>query len=73
MLSDNVYGNQAQDAERRDYTNNALYYDPVHERLIDYHNGLSDLRNRVVRIIGDAEARYREDPVRILRALRFQA
>lgn len=73
VLSDNVYGNQAQDAERRDYTINALYYDPVHERLIDYHNGLSDLRNRVVRIIGDAEARYREDPVRILRALRFQA
>lgn len=73
VLSDNVYGNQAQDAERRDFTINALYYDPVREEVIDYHNGLEDIRNRVVHIIGDAEARYREDPVRILRALRFQA
>lgn len=73
VLSDNVYGNQAQDAERRDFTINALYYDPVRDELIDYHNGLNDIRNRVVHIIGDAEPRYREDPVRILRALRFQA
>lgn len=73
VLSDNVYGTQAEDAERRDFTINALYYDPVHEELIDYHNGLSDIRQRVVQIIGDAGARYREDPVRILRALRFQA
>ena len=73
VLSDNVYGNQAQDAERRDFTINALYYDPIREEVIDYHNGLSDIRQRVVHIIGDAEARYREDPVRILRALRFQA
>lgn len=73
VLSDNVYGTQAEDAERRDFTINALYYDPVREELIDYHNGLSDIRQRVVQIIGDAGARYREDPVRILRALRFQA
>lgn len=73
VLSDNVYGTQAQDAERRDFTINALYYDPIREELIDYHNGLNDIRNRIVRIIGNAEARYREDPVRILRALRFQA
>lgn len=73
VLSDNVYGTQAEDAERRDFTINALYYDPVREEVIDYHNGLSDIRQRVVHIIGDAVARYREDPVRILRALRFQA
>ncbi|SUA54449.1 Poly(A) polymerase precursor [Oligella urethralis] len=73
VLSDNVYGNQAQDAERRDFTINSLYYDPIREELIDYHNGLHDIRHRIVRIIGDAEARYREDPVRLLRALRFQA
>lgn len=73
VLSDNVYGTQAQDAERRDFTINALYYDPVREEVIDYHNGLYDIRHRIVHIIGDAEARYREDPVRILRALRFQA
>ncbi|KGF26278.1 polynucleotide adenylyltransferase PcnB [Oligella urethralis] len=73
VLSDNVYGNQAQDAERRDFTINALYYDPIAKTLIDYHHGLHDIRHRLVRIIGDAEARYREDPVRLLRALRFQA
>jgi len=73
VLSDNVYGTQAQDAERRDFTINALYYDPVREELIDYHDGLSDIRQRVVQIIGNTEERYREDPVRILRALRFQA
>lgn len=73
ILNDNVYGNQIQDAERRDFTLNALYYDPIRKELIDYHNGLQDIRQRVIRIIGDAEARYREDPVRILRAIRFQA
>ncbi|MDO5667531.1 MAG: polynucleotide adenylyltransferase PcnB [Alcaligenaceae bacterium] len=73
VLSDNVYGTQAQDAERRDFTINALYYDPIREEVIDYHNGLQDIRQRVVHIIGDAEARYREDPVRMLRAIRFQA
>lgn len=73
VLSDNVYGNIAQDAERRDFTINALYYDPIRQEVIDYHNGLRDILNREVHIIGDAVERYREDPVRILRALRFQA
>ena len=54
VLSDNVYGNIAQDAERRDFTINALYYDPIRQEVIDYHNGLRDILNREVHIIGDA-------------------
>lgn len=73
LLRDNDYGELKDDAKRRDFTLNALYYDPTTETVIDYHNGFDDLKNRVVRIIGDAETRYREDPVRMLRAMRFAA
>lgn len=73
ILRDNVFGTQKQDAERRDFTINALYYDPLKQEIIDFHNGVADLKNHVIRMIGDPEQRYREDPVRMLRALRFQA
>jgi len=73
ILRDNVFGNQEQDAERRDFTMNALFYDPTTQTVIDYHGGVADLQNRVVRMIGDPEVRYREDPVRMLRAVRFSA
>lgn len=73
LLRDNVYGDLASDALRRDFTINALYFDPVSETLIDFTNGLSDIKSRTLRIIGNAEDRYREDPVRMLRAARFAA
>ncbi|HEU0200914.1 MAG TPA: polynucleotide adenylyltransferase PcnB [Burkholderiaceae bacterium] len=73
VLADNVFGQQHEDAARRDFTINAMYYDPTHEVLLDYHDGLRDTRGRRVRVIGDPEARYREDPVRMLRAVRFAA
>jgi poly(A) polymerase len=73
VLRDNIYGTREDDAIRRDFTVNALYYDPSGETILDYHNGLRDLRQKTVRIIGDARARYREDPVRMLRAVRFAA
>lgn len=73
ILRDNLFGTQMEDAARRDFTLNALYYDPLNEVVIDYHNGVSDLKNRVVRMIGDPEVRYREDPIRMLRAMRFAA
>ncbi len=73
MLRDNVWGPQIDDAARRDFTVNAMYYDPLAELVVDYHNGLRDARKRVLRMIGDPLARYREDPVRIVRAVRFAA
>ncbi|HUH40279.1 MAG TPA: polynucleotide adenylyltransferase PcnB [Castellaniella sp.] len=73
ILRDNEFGSHAEDAARRDFTINALYYDPLKEEVIDFHQGVADLKNRVVRMIGDPETRYREDPVRMLRALRFAA
>jgi poly(A) polymerase len=73
VVRDNVYGTREDDAIRRDFTVNALYYDPSSESILDYHNGLRDLKRKSVRIIGDARARYREDPVRMLRAARFAA
>lgn len=73
ILRDNVFGTQKEDAARRDFTVNALYYDPIKQEVVDFHNGVADLKNRVIRMIGDPETRYREDPVRMLRALRFQA
>jgi poly(A) polymerase len=73
VLRDNVWGPQVEDAARRDFTINAMYYDPARQLLIDYHGGLTDLRAKLLRIIGDPESRYREDPVRILRAVRFAA
>ncbi len=73
VLRDNVFGNREQDAARRDFTINALYYDPATETVLDFHRGAADLKRKSVRMIGDAEPRYREDPVRMLRAVRFAA
>ncbi|WP_428507041.1 polynucleotide adenylyltransferase PcnB [Roseateles sp.] len=73
VLRDNVWGPQIEDAARRDFTVNALYYDPRRQLVVDYHGGLADAKKRVLRMIGDPEARYREDPVRIIRAVRFAA
>ncbi len=73
VLADNVFGQQYEDAARRDFTINAMYYDPTSETLLDYHDGLKDIRRKRLRMIGDPEGRYREDPVRMLRAVRFAA
>jgi poly(A) polymerase len=73
VLADNVFGDRRQDAARRDFTVNAMYYDPTTETLIDDHDGFKDLRRKRLRMIGDPAARYREDPVRMLRAVRFAA
>jgi len=73
VLRDNVWGPQVEDAARRDFTVNAMYYDPQRQLVVDYHGGLADSRKKVLRMIGDPETRYREDPVRILRAVRFAA
>ena len=73
VLRDNVWGPQVEDAARRDFTINAMYYDPTTQIVVDYHGGLADARARVIRMIGDPETRYREDPVRILRIVRFAA
>jgi poly(A) polymerase len=73
LLRDNVYGTRVQDAARRDFTANALYYDPHGETILDYHGGFADVRKKTMRIIGDASLRFREDPVRMLRAVRFAA
>ena len=73
VLRDNVWGPQEEDAVRRDFTINAMYYDPQTQIVVDYHNGLKDAKSRTLRMIGDAATRYREDPVRIIRALRFSA
>lgn len=73
VLRDNVWGPQIEDAARRDFTINAMYYDPVSRVVVDYHGGLADIRARVLRMIGDPATRYREDPVRLLRVVRFTA
>ncbi|OCG23865.1 polynucleotide adenylyltransferase [Gilliamella sp. wkB108] len=73
LLRDNVYGTIEQDAMRRDFTMNALYYDVKDFTLRDYCHGLQDLKNGIIRLIGDPQTRYREDPVRMLRTVRFAA
>lgn len=73
ILRDNVFGTQEEDAARRDFTINALFYDPASQEIWDYHGGVADLAKRRLRIIGDPVQRYREDPVRLLRAIRFAA
>jgi poly(A) polymerase len=73
VLRDNVWGPQVEDAARRDFTINAMYYDPLTQTLVDYHGGLADARDRQLRMIGDPATRYREDPVRIVRVVRFAA
>lgn len=71
LLRDNVYGSMEEDALRRDFTINALYYCIRDFSVIDYTDGVRDLEDRRLRLIGDPETRYREDPVRMLRAIRF--
>ena len=73
LLRDNVYGSLEDDAIRRDFTVNALYYCSSDFSVFDYAHGVRDLEQRQIRIIGDPEKRYREDPVRMLRAIRFAA
>ncbi|CAL4320649.1 Poly(A) polymerase I [Buchnera aphidicola (Eriosoma grossulariae)] len=71
LLSDNTFGKIEEDAQRRDITINALYYDITNYSIRDYVQGISDLKQRTIRLIGDPETRYREDPIRILRVIRF--
>ncbi len=73
VLRDNVWGPQDEDATRRDFTVNAMYYDPQTQIVVDYHGGIQDAKKHTLRMIGDPAARYREDPVRIIRAVRFAA
>jgi poly(A) polymerase len=71
IVRDNEFGSAEEDAVRRDFTVNALFFDPLDDRIIDYVGGLADVHARVIRTIGDPETRFREDPVRILRAAKF--
>ena len=73
ILRDNVFGNVVEDAFRRDFTVNALYYNIADFSVVDHVNGMPDLRAGVLRLIGDPDVRFREDPVRMLRAVRFAA
>jgi poly(A) polymerase len=73
VLRDNVFGTLEEDARRRDFTVNALYFDPATEEVVDFHGGLADLKKRTLRVIGDPQTRYREDPVRMLRGVRLAA
>lgn len=73
LLRDNVYGTLEQDAWRRDFTINALYYTVNGFSIVDYTNGMDDLKSKTIRMIGDPHVRFKEDPVRMLRAIRFAA
>ncbi|MDO4436169.1 MAG: polynucleotide adenylyltransferase PcnB [Cardiobacteriaceae bacterium] len=73
VVEDNVYGTMQEDVERRDFTINALYYNPKTHELIDLLHAKHDIENRLIRIVGDAQTRYLEDPVRMIRAARFAA
>lgn len=73
LLRDNQFGDQEQDAARRDFTVNALFYDPATQEIYDYHGGYADTRKRLLRMIGDPLVRFREDPVRMVRAVRLSA
>lgn len=73
ILRDNIYGNIEEDALRRDFTVNALYYNIYDYSIVDYAGGLKDLYDRKLSLIGEPATRYREDPVRMLRAIRFAA
>lgn len=73
VLRDNEFGSLQDDAIRRDLTVNALYYDTKRQVVLDYHGGVQDLESQTLRIIGDPVTRFREDPVRMLRILRFMA
>jgi poly(A) polymerase len=73
VLRDNVWGPMEHDAARRDFTINAMYYDPETQVVVDFHHGIRDAQKKTLRMIGDPPTRYREDPVRIIRAVRFGA
>src|SRR5471032_734521 len=73
VLRDNTFGLQHEDALRRDFTINAMYYNPATQEVLDYHGGVEDIRAQTLRMIGKPEERYREDPVRMLRVVRFAA
>ena len=73
VLRDNVWGPQIEDAARRDFTVNAMYYDPETRIVVDFHHGIADGKRRTLRMIGDPATRYREDPVRLVRVVRFAA
>ncbi|MBA4260947.1 MAG: polynucleotide adenylyltransferase PcnB [Comamonadaceae bacterium] len=73
VLRDNVWGPIEHDAARRDFSINAMYYDPESQTVVDFHHGIRDAKKLTLRMIGDAAMRYREDPVRIIRAVRFAA
>ncbi len=73
LLRDNVYGDLCGDAIRRDFTVNALYFCPQSNEIIDYVGAMADIKNKTLRVIGDPVTRYQEDPVRMLRAVRFHA
>ena len=72
-LNDNVYGTFKEDVFRRDFTMNAIYYEPQGKEVIDFADGIADIESQIIRTIGDPTSRLREDPVRMLRATRFQA
>ena len=73
IIRDNKWGTQEEDVVRRDLTINSIYYDPFAKEIIDYTGGVKDLENKKIRLIGDTEKRIVEDPVRILRVIRFAA
>jgi poly(A) polymerase len=73
ILRDNIFGSLEDDAVRRDFTANALYYNPKTQEVLDFHDGVADVKARLLRMIGDPKKRYQEDPVRMLRAVRLSA
>lgn len=73
IVQDNEWGNPEQDALRRDFTINGLFYDPIHETIIDYVGGWEDITHKLLRTIGNPAVRFRQDPVRMIRLLKFQA
>lgn len=73
LIVDNNYGSLLEDAYRRDFTINAFYYDPIAQVIIDQHDGIKDIENKQLKIIGNVSLRYKEDPLRIIRAIRLSA
>ncbi|MDP1558331.1 MAG: polynucleotide adenylyltransferase PcnB [Nitrosomonas sp.] len=73
LLRDNIFGSQEEDAVRRDFTINALFYNPANEEILDFLGGYKDIKAKTLRVIGEPIIRYREDPVRMLRAVRLAA
>lgn len=71
IMDDNTFGTPEEDARRRDFTINSFFYDPIRHELFDYCQGLEDIEHRMIRMIGDPVVRIQEDPLRMLRALRF--